>query len=266
MERKLATVMFADLVASTELLAGQEPEITRRRVTNFFDGVARCIERHGGTVEKFAGDAVMAAFGIPRAHEDDADRAARAGFGILEHVTDLGLEARIGIEAGEVVVDETDSTFATGEAVNVAARLQQAAAPGEILIGEAGHTLTAGRIETEPARPLQGCGARNPAPGGPHRDGARRSTRASRLPQAGCRVPRASRDRWPAPAQRRHGAVHRPPVGARPPREHVCAHASGPAAAGLHDLRRTGSGEEPARTRIPCRRRGRDDPHRARAS
>ena len=137
MERKLATVMFADLVASTELLAGQDPEITRRRVTNFFDGVARCIERHGGTVEKFAGDAVMAAFGIPRAHEDDADRAARAGFGILEHVTDLGLEARIGIEAGEVVVDETDSTFATGEAVNVAARLQQAAAPGEILIGEA---------------------------------------------------------------------------------------------------------------------------------
>ena len=146
MERKLATVLFADLVASTELLAAQDPEITRRRVTNFFDGVARCIERHGGTVEKFAGDAVMAAFGIPRAHEDDADRAARAGFGILEHVNDLGLEARIGIEAGEVVVDETDSTFATGEAVNVAARLQQAAAPGEILIGEAANRLTAGRI------------------------------------------------------------------------------------------------------------------------
>src|SRR3954469_22342879 len=162
MERKLATVMFADLVASTELLAGQDPEITRRRVTNFFDGVARCIERHGGTVEKFAGDAVMAAFGIPRAHEDDADRAARAGFGILEHVTDLGLEARIGIEAGEVVVDETDSTFATGEAVNVAARLQQAAAPGEILIGEAANRLTAGSIETEPAGPLELRGFRKP--------------------------------------------------------------------------------------------------------
>ncbi|MGZ4425623.1 MAG: ATP-binding protein [Gaiellaceae bacterium] len=162
MERKLATVMFADLVASTELLAAQDPEITRRRVTNFFEGVARCIERHGGTVEKFAGDAVMAAFGIPRAHEDDADRAARAGFGILEHVTDLGLEARIGIEAGEVVVDETDSTFATGEAVNVAARLQQAAAPGEILIGEAANRLTAGRIETEPAGPLELRGFRKP--------------------------------------------------------------------------------------------------------
>src|SRR3954463_4759571 len=167
MERKLATVMFADLVASTELLAGQDPEITRRRVTNFFDGVARCIERHGGTVEKFAGDAVMAAFGIPRAHEDDADRAVRAGFGILEHVTDLGLEARIGIEAGEVVVDETDSTFATGEAVNVAARLQQAAAPGEILIGESAYRLTDGRIETVNVGPLELRGFRRPL--GAHR-------------------------------------------------------------------------------------------------
>src|SRR6266568_4041134 len=100
MERKLATVLFADLVSSTELLAGQDPEITRRRVTSFFDGVQRCIENHGGTVEKFAGDAVMAAFGIPRAHEDDADRAVRAGLGILDHVRDLGLEARVGIAGG----------------------------------------------------------------------------------------------------------------------------------------------------------------------
>jgi class 3 adenylate cyclase/tetratricopeptide (TPR) repeat protein len=162
MERKLATVLFADLVASTELLSGQDPEITRRRVTMFFDGVQRCIETHGGTVEKFAGDAVMAAFGIPLAHEDDADRAVRAGLGILEHVRDLGLEARVGIEAGEVVVDETDSTFATGEAVNVAARLQQAAAPGEILMGEAAHRLTVGRIDAESAGPLELRGFRNP--------------------------------------------------------------------------------------------------------
>src|SRR5213078_3929107 len=162
MERKLATVLYADLVSSTELVSGQDPEITRRRVTTFFDGVQRCIETHGGTVEKFAGDAVMAAFGIPRAHEDDADRAVRAGLGILEHVRDLGLEARVGIEAGEVVVDETDSTFATGEAVNVAARLQQAAAPGEILIGEAAHRLTAGGIEAESAGPLELRGFRNP--------------------------------------------------------------------------------------------------------
>src|SRR5689334_22593094 len=162
MERKLATVLFADLVASTQLLEGQDPEITRRRVTSFFDGVARCIETHGGTVEKFAGDAVMAAFGIPRAHEDDADRAVRAAFGILEHVADLELEARVGIESGEVVVDETDSTFATGEAVNVAARLQQAAAPGEILIGDAAHRLTDGRIKTEDVGPLELRGFRRP--------------------------------------------------------------------------------------------------------
>src|SRR5438128_252717 len=88
MERKLATVLFADLVSSTEFVAGQDPEVARRRVTTFFDGVARCIETHGGTVEKFAGDAVMAAFGIPLAHEDDAERAVRAGLGILEFVRD----------------------------------------------------------------------------------------------------------------------------------------------------------------------------------
>ena len=162
MERKLATVLFADLVGSTQLLDGQDPEITRRRVTSFFDGVQRCIETHGGTVEKFAGDAVMAAFGIPIAHEDDADRAVRAGLGILDHVLELGLEARVGIEAGEVVVDETDSTFATGEAVNVAARLQQAAAPGEILMGESAQRLTVGRIEAESAGPLELRGFRNP--------------------------------------------------------------------------------------------------------
>jgi class 3 adenylate cyclase/tetratricopeptide (TPR) repeat protein len=164
MERKLATVLFADLVGSTELVSGQDPEITRRRVTAFFDAVAGCINTHGGTVEKFAGDAVMAAFGIPQAHEDDAERAVRAALGIIQNVRDLGVDARIGIEAGEVVVDETDSTFATGEAVNVAARLQQAAGPGQILIGEAAHRLTDGRIETEDVGPLELRGFRRPIP------------------------------------------------------------------------------------------------------
>src|SRR6186713_1799351 len=144
MERKLATVLFVDLVDSTSLVSANDPEIVRRRVTRYFDQVSQCIEAHGGTVEKFAGDAVMAAFGIPQAHEDDAERAVRAALGIINGVHDLGVEARIGIEAGEVVVDETDSTFATGEAVNVAARLQQAAGPGEILMGEAAHRLTVG--------------------------------------------------------------------------------------------------------------------------
>src|SRR5213083_3344235 len=109
MERKLATVLFADLVSSTEFVAMQDPEVARRRVTTFFDGVARCIETHGGTVEKFAGDAVMAAFGIPQAHEDDAERAVRAGIGIRDAVEELELQARVGIESGEVVAEDGDS-------------------------------------------------------------------------------------------------------------------------------------------------------------
>src|ERR671930_1236030 len=162
MERKLATVLFVDLVASTELVAGADPEVVRRRVTTFFEGVSQCIETHGGTVEKFAGDAVMAAFGIPRAHEDDAERAVRAAMGILDSVHGLGLEARIGLESGEVVVDEADSTFATGEAVNRAARLQQAARPGEILMGESALRLTSTTIEAESAGPLDLRGFRDP--------------------------------------------------------------------------------------------------------
>jgi class 3 adenylate cyclase/tetratricopeptide (TPR) repeat protein len=162
MERKLATVLFVDLVDSTEFVSGTDPEVVRRRVTTFFDGVADCIEFYGGTVEKFAGDAVMAAFGIPQGHEDDAERAVRAAMSILDHVHELGLEARIGVEAGEVVVDDADSTFATGEAVNVAARLQQAARPGEILMGESAFRLTAGTIESEPAGPLELRGFREP--------------------------------------------------------------------------------------------------------
>src|SRR6266567_5285345 len=127
MDRKLATVLFVDLVASTEALAAADPEVVRRRVSRFFDQVSHCIVTHGGTVEKFAGDAVMAAFGVPFTHEDDAERAVRAALVTLERVRDLGLDVRIGIEAGEVVADETESTFATGEAVNLAARLQAAA-------------------------------------------------------------------------------------------------------------------------------------------
>src|SRR6266481_8932801 len=130
MERKLATVLFVDLVDSTALVADADPEIVRRKVSRFFDQVSHCIVTHGGTVEKFAGDAVMAAFGVPLAHEDDAERAVRAGLATLVGVKELGLQARIGIESGEVVSDESrESTFATGEAVNLASRLQAAAGP-----------------------------------------------------------------------------------------------------------------------------------------
>src|SRR4030095_4006445 len=119
-ERKLASVLFVDLVGSTALVAGSDPEVVRRRVTQFFELVSGIIEAYGGTVERFAGDAVMAAFGVPRAHEDDAERALRAAMEIREGVAELGLECRIGVEAGEIVSDDTDTPFATGQAVHAA--------------------------------------------------------------------------------------------------------------------------------------------------
>jgi class 3 adenylate cyclase/tetratricopeptide (TPR) repeat protein len=154
MERKLATVLFVDLVDSTGLVTGADPEVVRRRVQTYFEGVSRCVTAHGGIVEKFAGDAVMAAFGIPQAHEDDAERAVRSGLAILDAVHDLGLEARIGIESGQVVADDSDSTFATGEAVTLAARLEQSAEPGQLLVGPGAHRLTLGRVEVEDVGPV----------------------------------------------------------------------------------------------------------------
>ena len=156
MERKLASVLFVDIVDSTRLVARADPEVVRRRVTEFFDMVSQCVEQHGGIVEKFAGDAVMAAFGVPQAHEDDALRATRAALAIRDAVDRLELEARIGIEAGEVVVESSSaSTFATGEAVNLAARLQEAARPGEILVGPTAYRLAAGSLVVEDAGPLE---------------------------------------------------------------------------------------------------------------
>jgi len=157
-ERKLATVLFVDLVGSTALVSGTDPEVARRRVQQYFDRVQQCVISHGGIVEKFAGDAVMAAFGVPTSHEDDAERAVRAALSIMDSVKELGLEARVGIESGEVVVDSADSTFATGEAVNIAARLQQAASPNAILIGPATHRLTLGCFQVDDEGPIEAKG------------------------------------------------------------------------------------------------------------
>src|SRR5262245_32215622 len=150
-ERKLATVLFADLVGSTALVTGSDPEVARRRVTQFFELVSGSITAHGGMVEKFAGDAVMAAFGVPRAHEDDAERALRAALEIQAAVGDLGVRCRVGIEAGEVVIGDVDATFATGQAVNAAARPPQLRDPGELLVGAAVHRLAAHAVEFESA-------------------------------------------------------------------------------------------------------------------
>jgi class 3 adenylate cyclase/tetratricopeptide (TPR) repeat protein len=161
-ERKLATVLFVDLVGSTALVSGTDPEVARRRVQQYFDRVQHCVISHGGIVEKFAGDAVMAAFGIPQAHEDDAERAVRAALAILDSVAELGLEVRIGVESGEVVVDSVESTFATGEAVNIAARLQQAAAVNTILMGPGAQRLTLGCFEVEDEGPVDVKGFADP--------------------------------------------------------------------------------------------------------
>ena len=156
MERKLATALFVDLVDSTAFVSSNDPEVARRRVTGFFERVKSHVDTYGGTVEKFAGDAVLAVFGVPTAHEDDAERAVRAAVAIVES-GDGALPVRIGIEAGEVVVEDGDSTFSTGEAINVAARLQQSAEPGEILIGPTAYGLAVGVVtEAVGERSLKG--------------------------------------------------------------------------------------------------------------
>ena len=140
-ERKLATVLFADLVGSTALADSQDPERTRALLDRFYDVMSSEIGRAGGTVEKFAGDAVMAAFGAPAALEDHAERALHAALAMqerLEAVFGDQLSLRIGVNTGEVVVGRAreGSSFVTGDAVNVGARLEQQARPGEILVGE----------------------------------------------------------------------------------------------------------------------------------
>jgi class 3 adenylate cyclase len=147
-ERKVATLLFADLVGSTALGGSQDPERTRVMLDRFYDSMAAEIEYAGGTVEKFVGDAVMAAFGVPAAHEDDAERALHVALAMQRRLRDLfdgRLALRIGVNTGEVVVGQPreGSSFATGDAVNVGARLEQAAAPGEILVGE--RTVAAAR-------------------------------------------------------------------------------------------------------------------------
>jgi len=140
-ERKLATVLFADLVGSTALASDQDPERVRARLEHFYETMASEIESAGGTVEKFAGDAVMAVFGAPAALEDHAERALHAALA-MQHRLGEGpgeeLAIRVGVNTGEVVVGRPreGSSFVSGDVVNVAARLEQAASAGETLVGE----------------------------------------------------------------------------------------------------------------------------------
>src|ERR671936_676316 len=118
-------------------------------MTRYHAELRTILERHGGTVEKFVGDAAMAVFGLPQAHEDDALRAARAALEMREATDALGLEVRIGINSGEVVAGEGE-TLVTGDAVNVSARLEQAAQAGEILLGEGTYAFVREAVRAEP--------------------------------------------------------------------------------------------------------------------
>ena len=146
--RRLVTILFVDVVESMALAEALDPEALSSVLRRYFETVSAAIDRHGGTVEKYAGDAVMAAFGIPVSHEDDALRAARAALDVKAGIAALneqlvrdhgiGIEIRSGIETGEVVATPTDARqrLVTGEAVGIAAKLEQSAATDEIIVGE----------------------------------------------------------------------------------------------------------------------------------
>jgi class 3 adenylate cyclase len=147
--RKFVSVLFCDLTGSTALGDRIDPEALRGVMRQYYDNARMVLERHGGTVEKFVGDAVMAVFGIPVATEDDALRAVRAAVELRDAVQDLGLEARIGVNTGEVVAIEGDA-LVIGDAVNVAARLEQSAVPGNVLLGKTTANLVRDAVTTEP--------------------------------------------------------------------------------------------------------------------
>src|SRR6476646_7564631 len=139
--RKVVTVLFCDVVGSTALGESVDPETFQGSLARYFERMKGIVERHGGSVEKFIGDAVMAVFGVPVVHEDDALRALRAAVEMRDALPDLAIQGRIGVTTGEVVTG-TAERLATGDAVNLAARLEQAAQPGEVLIADATLRLT----------------------------------------------------------------------------------------------------------------------------
>ncbi len=155
------TVLFCDLVGSTALGERLDPETTRAVIARYFGLTREALERHGGTVEKFIGDAVMAIFGVPTLHEDDALRAVRAAADVrveldvlnrqLERDHGLTLAIRIGIETGEAAVGSAAAELGrvTGPAVNRAARLEQVAAPGQVVLGPGTYRLVREAITAE---------------------------------------------------------------------------------------------------------------------
>jgi class 3 adenylate cyclase/tetratricopeptide (TPR) repeat protein len=165
--RKTVTVVFSDVVGSTPLGERLDPETLRRLMSRYFDRMKAIVERHGGVVEKFIGDAVMAVFGIPSVHEDDALRAVRSAAEMRHALAELNrdldrdhgvtVEARTGVNTGQVVAGDPSrgQTLATGDAINTAARLQQAAGPGEILLGAPTFRLVRDGVKVDTMDPLE---------------------------------------------------------------------------------------------------------------
>ena len=165
-QRKTVTVLFSDVSGSTPLGEQLDPESLRRVMRRYFEAMQAVVERHGGTVEKFIGDAIMAVFGVPVLHEDDALRAVRAADEMRAALLEINdwldvtygvrIASRIGVNTGEVLAADPAQghSFVSGDAVNVAARLEQAAAAGEILLGAETHQLVRDAVEVEPLAPL----------------------------------------------------------------------------------------------------------------
>jgi class 3 adenylate cyclase len=172
--RKTVTLLFCDLAGSTSMGERLDSESVRRVMTQYFAAMRTAIERHGGTVEKFVGDAVMAVFGIPKRHEDDALRAVRAAADMRSALGELNrelserwgteLEMRLGVNTGEVVAGDPSQgqSFVVGDPVNVTARLEQAAPPGGILLGEVTYRLVRDAVRAEPVEPLELKGKAQP--------------------------------------------------------------------------------------------------------
>jgi class 3 adenylate cyclase/tetratricopeptide (TPR) repeat protein len=165
--RKIVTALFCDVTGSTALGEQLDPEVLRGVINRYFAEMRAIIERHGGTVEKFIGDAVMAVFGIPHVEEDDALRAVRAAVEIRDRLPSLAAEVgvalrfRTGVNTGPVLAGEGEN-IAIGDAINVAARFEQAAAPGEIVIGGETLQLVRDAVEVEPLAPLDLKGKSEP--------------------------------------------------------------------------------------------------------
>jgi len=202
--RKTVTILYGDAISSTALGEKIDPESLRNLMTRYFDVMREVIEFHGGVVEKFIGDAVMAVFGVPVVHEDDALRACRAAVEIRDRLAVLDTEIRadrgatvewrMGINTGEVVAgdERAGQRIVTGDAVNVAARLEGAAAPGEILLGADTHALVRDSVTAEAVEPLTLKGKSEPVPAwrlAGVTDEVRRHTRPLEAPLVGRRRP-----------------------------------------------------------------------------